>query len=220
MTQDLTPKDLPFATGNRDSIVHSSDAETVGILSKGHSEADISRTQPATNPFNNLFIYKEFDLVLQGGVTFRAVADNGPSAFTPADWKSIEVVQDLFNDTLIADQTIAIAGDQDITGLTTTLSNSPGKHANIVFNVNFEPGSSDRDLSFGVSDDGVITNRYAQYGGKNNTVTSVSIPYWTELLGQVVKLTVDIQGGLQNNNDIRIFGLSVPASSIQVIEFA
>lgn len=85
---DKLPIDLIAATGNRDSVVHASDAD-ISDLSRKHTEADIARTQSATLLFNNVIVYKVGDFVLQNNIVYRAILANGPGSFTLTDWTAI-----------------------------------------------------------------------------------------------------------------------------------
>ncbi len=216
---DKTPKQITAGTANRGSFIHASDADTPGILSRGHLEEDISRVQSAVNSFSAANSYLIGDIVLQAGVVFRAILDNGPGAFTGSDWAAITEVQTRINTTLVADQLINTLGDVDITGLTVTLGTATGKHALIVFNVNYLSGENDRDLVFRVSDNGVIVNSYSSFGGKANDLSGITFSYIAELNGQIVKAICAIDGGLDPISDITVQGLTaLRQSSMQTLE--
>jgi len=216
---DKTPKQITAGTANRGSLIHASDADTAGILSRAHLEEDISRVQSAALAFSAANAYKIGDFVVEATVLFRAALANGPGAFTASDWVAISETQTLTNVTLAADQLINTIGDQDITNLTTTLSTTTGKHALVIFNINYDPGTSDRDVVFRVSDNAVITNSFVEFVGKNNTLQGITITYIAELNGQVVKAVCAIDGGDNPVASITVQGLTAGRrSSMQVFE--
>lgn len=83
---DKVPKDITAGTANRGSTVHASDADTVGILSRGHLEEDIARVQSAVNAFSVLFDYKVGDFTLEAGTLYRANQAITASAFLLSEW--------------------------------------------------------------------------------------------------------------------------------------
>lgn len=83
---DKVPKDITAGTANRGSTVHASDADTVGILSRGHLEEDIARVQSAVNAFSVLFDYKIGDFTLEAGTLYRANQAITASAFLLSEW--------------------------------------------------------------------------------------------------------------------------------------
>jgi len=214
---DKLPVDLTAGTANRGSLVHASDADIVGVLSRAHLEEDISRVQSAVLAFSNLVVYKTGDFVLESDITFRAANANGPGAFTASDWIAISEIQELVNVTNLANQTITAAGNTDIVGMTTTLENEPGSHAIITFNINLEPLDDDKDVMFRVSDNAVIVNDYARITGKKNGFTGIRITYVAELLGQVVKAVCDRTGGDNPNGNVIILGATAPSTSFQAL---
>jgi len=83
---DKVPKEITPAIANRGSTVHASDASTVGILSRGHLEEDISRVQSAILAFSATNDYKIGDLVIEAGTNYRANQAITASAFTLSEW--------------------------------------------------------------------------------------------------------------------------------------
>jgi len=214
---DKLPVDLTAGTANRGSLVHASDDDIVGVLSRAHLEEDISRVQSAVLAFSNLVVYKTGDFVLESDITFRAANANGPGDFTASDWIAVSESQELVNVTNLADQTITAAGDTDIVGMTTTLDNDPGHHAIITFNINLEPFDDDKDVMFRVSDNAVIVNDYARITGKKNGFAGITITYVAELLGQVVKAICARDGGDNPNGNVIILGATAPSTSFQAL---
>jgi len=216
---DKVPKDITPGTANRGSLIHASDADTAGILSRAHLEEDISRVQSAALAFSAAVAYKVGDFVVEATVLYRAALANGPGAFTASDWVAISEVQTRTNTTLAADQLINTIGDNDITGLTVTLPTASGKHAIIAFNINYLSGENDKDLVFKVSDNAVITNEFSQFGGKAGDLQGITYTYVATLAGQIVKAVVALDGGADPISDITIQGLTAGRrSSMQTLE--
>ena len=215
---DKLPVDLTAGTANRGSLVHASDADIAGVLSRAHLEEDISRVQSAVLAFNTSNTYKTGDFVLESTITYRAANANGPGAFTVSDWIKVSESQERINVTNLADQAITATGDTDIVGLTVTLENEPGEHSLVIFNINYTPNQNDKDVMFRVSDNAVAVNDYAKFAGEGGDRQSVRITYIAESLGQVVKAVCARDGGTDPSGTITILGATVPPTSMQVLE--
>jgi len=215
---DKLPVDLTAGTANRGSLVHASDNDIAGVLSRAHLEEDISRVQSAVLAFNTANTYKTGDFVVEATVTYRAANANGPGDFTSSDWIKISDTQERINVTNLSDQTITATGDTDIVGLTVTLENDPGEHSIIIFNINYFVSQNDKDMMFRVSDNAVIVNDFARFAGESSELESVRITYIAESLGQVVKAVCARDGGTDPPGSITILGATAPSTSMQVLE--
>jgi hypothetical protein len=102
---DKVPKDITAGTANRGSTVHASDADIVGILSRGHLEEDIARVQSAVLPFNVLNDYKVGDFVIEAGTLYRANTTITASAFLLSEWDIVTPKDSAELASIISDET-------------------------------------------------------------------------------------------------------------------
>jgi len=216
---DKVPKDITAGTANRGSTVHASDADIVGILSRGHLEEDISRIQAAVHLFDTGVAYLADDIVLATGTFSRANKATGPGAFVPADWDSILADQQTRTlVTLTANQVVSASTDTDITNLTFTMPTVTGKFALVIFNINWFPSQNDKDVVFRVSDGGSIQFSVAAQAGQSSDYAGIRWTYVAAMNGQIVKAVIAKGGGNDESATITIIGATDPASTMQVLE--
>lgn len=83
----LLPKQITPGSANRGSVVHSSDADIPGILSRRHTEEAISRLQSAFNLYDASLTYNLGDVVVEAGVRYSNTTPIiTPEAFNPVNW--------------------------------------------------------------------------------------------------------------------------------------
>lgn len=125
MSQPEPPKDLDPGTGSKTSVVHASDTATTGVISKGHRESEIARTQSAVKIYDATDNdYKIGDFVLFNDTLYRnTTAITVAEAFDPLKWFAVDGTLNVVNVRSAAD--FPDAKTATITSVSDNGSNQP-----------------------------------------------------------------------------------------------